>query len=47
MLVDFVEHLMPSSGIEMMQEIGNARFAVAIYENTNSLELLANWIFAA
>ena len=38
---------MPSAGIKMMRELGDARSVVAIQENTNSLELLANRIFAA
>lgn len=45
--VDLIEHFVSSTGVEVVRDVVDARFAIAIYQQLNSFELLTHWVFAA
>ena len=45
--VDLIKHFVSSASIEFVRDIRDARFSIALNEESDSLELLANGIFAA
>src|SRR5262245_4671954 len=45
--IDLVEHLMAPTGIEVVRSIFDARFTITIDQEFDSLQLLANRIFAS
>jgi hypothetical protein len=44
--VDLIEHFVSSTGVEVMGDADDPRFLIALYQDPDSLELLAHRIFA-
>src|SRR5262245_18559402 len=45
--VDLIEHFVSSSGVEIVGDVVNARFTIAVYQDLESFESLAHGIFTA
>ena len=44
---DLIEHFVPSTGIEIVRDVAQARFVIVLYQDLHSFEVLTHGIIAA